>query len=90
MGKTEKGIIRSLDRKGSKSKKGEPSQVVALTGESFDEIVHDSEKDVFVEFYAPWCGHCKKLATIWESLAKTFGNEKDVRYSCDHQLIMRL
>jgi protein disulfide-isomerase A6 len=64
-----------------KVKKGEPSKVVTLTDATFDEIVLDSEKDVFVEFYAPWCGHCKSLAPIWESLAKTFTNEKDVRLS---------
>jgi protein disulfide-isomerase A1 len=35
--------------------------VVVLRGESFADIVLNNDKDVFVEFYAPWCGHCKKL-----------------------------
>jgi len=38
----------------------------------------DSEKDVLVEFYAPWCGHCKNLAPTWEALANSFSNEKNV------------
>lgn len=62
----------------AKAKKGETSKVVTLTDDTFDKIVHDPDKDVFVKFYAPWCGHCKNLAPVWESLAKDFGNEKDV------------
>lgn len=52
-----------------------PSPVTQLTAANFDSIVNDPKKDAFVEFYAPWCGHCKNLAPIWDQLAQTFQNE---------------
>ncbi|KAG6866478.1 hypothetical protein C0991_003996 [Blastosporella zonata] len=47
--------------------------VYTLVGKSFDDVVFDDSKDVFVEFYASWCGHCKRLAPIWENLAENYG-----------------
>jgi thiol-disulfide isomerase/thioredoxin len=34
--------------------------------------VMDSNKDVFVEYYAPWCGWCKELAPIWDTVGSAF------------------
>ncbi len=46
-----------------------------VVGKNFDEIVNDDTKDVLIEFYAPWCGHCKSLAPIYEELGeKVCGN----------------
>lgn len=46
------------------------SKVVNLTPDDFDKKVLESTDLWLVEFYAPWCGHCKHLAPEWEKAAK--------------------
>eukprot|EP00898_Chlorokybus_atmophyticus_P005809 jgi/Chlat1/6229/Chrsp44S05815 len=55
-----------------------PTAVTVLTDATFDAIVKDPTKDVLVEFYAPWCGHCKSLAPEYEKVAATFAADEDV------------
>lgn len=55
------------------------SSVIDLTPKNFDEVVLKSGKPALVEFFAPWCGHCKNLAPVYEDLAKAFESSKDVQ-----------
>ncbi|XP_074382100.1 protein disulfide isomerase-like 2-2 [Apium graveolens] len=55
-----------------------PSSVVVLNSDNFDEIVLDKTKDVLVELYASWCGHCNNLAPIYEMVASAFNLKEDV------------
>jgi len=52
--------------------------VTVLVGNNFNEIVNDATKDVLVEFYAPWCGHCKNLVPEYEKLGQAFQGVNDV------------
>jgi len=52
--------------------------VKILVGKNFDQIVMDETKDVFVEFYAPWCGHCKSLAPKFDKLGEMFTSEPSI------------
>lgn len=54
------------------------ASVTVLTDANFDEIVLDATKDVLVDFYAPWCGHCKKLEPIYNEVGKDFAEDEHV------------
>lgn len=49
--------------------------VTTVVGTTFEEIIMNPKRDVFVEFYAPWCGHCKELAPIWSDLGRRVQEE---------------
>lgn len=78
-GRTADTIVKWINEKIGTSRKVKlpPSHVVALTTDSFDKTVLGS-KAALVEFYAPWCGHCKNLAPKYEQLASAFAGESDV------------
>lgn len=49
--------------------------VTVAVGKNFEDVVINNDKDTLVEFYAPWCGHCKKLTPIFEELGTKLKNE---------------
>ncbi|KAL1123519.1 hypothetical protein AAG570_002596 [Ranatra chinensis] len=64
------------------SKKGaddEHKGLIELTDDTFKK--HLSTGNHFVKFYAPWCGHCQRLAPTWEAVAMGLANDDSVKIS---------
>jgi len=47
-----------------------------LTKETFNSATDG--KQVFIKFYAPWCGHCKRMAPAWSKLTQEFDGHESI------------
>lgn len=71
MSQAQKIVLARLGGGSSSSSSGfyGGTNVVELSDANFHKRVSDSDDMWFVEFYAPWCGHCKALKPAWTGLA---------------------
>lgn len=69
-GRDAAGIVEFCKSHSDPNYKPPPESVVSLTSkDEFDEFTKSGDLTL-VEFYAPWCGHCKQLAPVYEKAAK--------------------
>uniref|UniRef100_A0A0R3RTG1 protein disulfide-isomerase n=1 Tax=Elaeophora elaphi TaxID=1147741 RepID=A0A0R3RTG1_9BILA len=58
--------------------KDDKGPVKTVTASNFAQVVLDEMKDVLVEFYAPWCGHCKAFESKYNELAVKLKTEPNL------------
>lgn len=69
-------LIKSFVLAGLAAAAAAKSAVLDLIPDNFDKVVLQSGTPTLVEFFAPWCGHCKTLAPVYEELGLAFEHAK--------------
>ncbi|KAL8899216.1 MAG: hypothetical protein Q9192_001688 [Flavoplaca navasiana] len=71
----------------SKKPSNTPNSVgasIALSQESFQKLVTNTQDPWFIKFYAPWCHHCQALAPSWHQMAKELQGKLNIgEVNCD-------
>ena len=63
------------------------SNAIDITDANFDEEVLENSEPVVVDFWAPWCGPCRKLSPMLDEISGEFNNEvKFVKINTDESI----
>ena len=76
--------LNSKNKQEIKNEEENDMEVLKVTSENFEKEVLQSDKTVLVDFYADWCGPCKMLSPVVDSVANENEDIKVVKVNVDN------
>lgn len=80
---TESAVSQSAGQQSNAKSRTAPRRVEQANDQSFRQMVLDSDEAVLVDFYADWCGPCKKLSPMLDELAQETPGVRIVKVNID-------
>ena len=76
--------LNSKNKQEIKNEEENDMEVLKVTSENFEKEVLQSDKTVLVDFYADWCGPCKMISPVVDSVANENEDIKVVKVNVDN------